>query len=615
MEYKIKDKVTLNKVTHSVRAAQAVLQYSVGAMIDFPDQTLTTAAPETWSGTERISDERFAKALGVDFFALPTKISYSRFPEWYFCPKCRRFQPINKWMSEYRKRSRPKVLEFDPHMTRRMQCTDCGQDLVVARIVTVCANGHINDFPWVNWVHKQSKKQLCENPSISFKTGASGTEGLEGLSISCSCGAFTTLKGAFETDCFEKLDKDADEEIFRCEGNHPHKNIKEKCVLYPRTVQRGSSSVYFPVVYSSLVIPPYADKLNSRIEKSGAFADCEATLSKLPEMREMILEQHFSKWVGEIAQEIGTPRAGVESVLLRKWFDGGNVEIDVTSVKYRVEEYEALSGEINTPPGSLGDFSREGIRRELFRDELPYVKAVSLIDKVRVVNALIGFSRLDPVSGKEDDGFVHIKEQETRWYPAYEVRGEGIFIELEQLEIDNWIANNPTVADRAKRINDSYANSFIGENHPRIITPKFILLHTISHLLIKQLSFECGYSIANLSERLYCADKDDGKQMAGIFIYTASGDSEGTLGGLVRQGKPDMFPKIFKRAIDSAKTCSNDPVCILSHGQGRDSLNLAACHACALLPETCCEERNSFLDRGVVIGTYENPQIGFYSKH
>jgi len=490
---------------------------------------------------------------------------------------------------------------------------DCRQDLVVARIVTVCKHGHINDFPWVKWVHKQSKKPICGNPSLSFKTGASGTEGLEGLSISCSCGAYTTLKGAFEKDCFEKLDKDTDEEMFRCEGGHPHKHLREKCLCYPRTVQRGSSSVYFPVVYSSLVIPPYADKLNVRIEKSNAFSECDATLTKLPEMREIILEKHFSKWVEEIALEIGAPKASVESVLKRKWFDEGNTEADVTSVKYRAEEYEALSGEISTSSGTLGDFSREGIRKALFQDKLPHIKAISLIDKVRVVNALIGFSRINPVSGKDDDGFVHIKEQETRWYPAYEVRGEGIFVEFEQGDIDKWIAETPAVVERARRINDNYARSFIGQNHPRTITPKFLLLHTISHLLIKQLSFECGYSIANLNERLYCAEESEGKQMAGIFIYTASGDSEGTLGGLVRQGKPDAFPQIFMRAIDGAKTCSNDPVCILSHGQGRESLNLAACHACALLPETCCEERNGFLDRGVVIGTYDNPQLGFYN--
>lgn len=615
MEYQIKDKVALNTVTHSVRAAQAVLQYSVGAMVDFPDQTLITAAPETWSETQRIYDDRFAKALGVDYFALPTKISYSRFPEWYFCPKCRKFQPIDKWIAEYQRRSKPKALEIDPHMTRHMQCMDCRQDLVVARIVTVCEHGHINDFPWVKWVHKQSKKPICGSPSLSFKTGASGTEGLEGLSISCSCGAYTTLKGAFEKDCFETLDKDAEEEIFRCEGGHPHKHEKGKCILHPRTVQRGSSSVYFPVVYSSLVIPPYADKLNAKIEKSGAFADCMTIIAdEEPEDRIGTITRRLAKWVEKIASEIGAPKSSVEAILSRKWLDEGEFEIDVTSVKYRAEEYEALSGEISTPSGSLGDFSREGIRKELFQDKLPYVKAISLIDKVRVVNALIGFSRINPVSSKDDAGFVHVKEPETRWYPAYEVRGEGIFIEFEQSDIDAWIAANPLVVGRTKKINDNYANSFFALNHPRTITPKLLLLHTISHLLIKQLSFECGYSIANLSERLYCADESDGKEMAGIFIYTASGDSEGTLGGLVRQGKPDAFPQIFKRAIDGARTCSNDPVCILSGGQGRESLNLAACHACALLPETCCEERNGFLDRGVVIGTYENPEIGFYNK-
>ena len=164
-------------------------------------------------------------------------------------------------------------------------------------------------------------------------------------------------------------------------------------------------------------------------------------------------------------------------------------------------------------------------------------------------------------------------------------------------------------------MNSYYAASFIGQNHPRSISPKFIMLHTLSHLLISQLSFECGYSIASLSERLYCSEESSGRKMAGIFIYTASGDAEGTLGGLVRQGRPDAFPRILKKAITTAKTCSNDPVCILSRGQGRDSLNLAACHACCLLPETCCEERNAFLDRGMIVGTYDQPNIGFWSGY
>ena len=269
---KVKDKVQLNKVTHSVRAAQAVLQYGVGAMVDFPDQTLVTAAPEYWSGTTKIFDDRFAKALGVDYFAMPTDISYSRFPEWYFCPKCRKFQPLNKWIKDYQKKAKDRQLQRDLNMVEKLQCLDCKQDLVVARIVTVCEKGHLNDFPWVKWVDARSRKPICDNPVLRFKTGASGTEGLEGLALECdTCEAKTTLRDAFDKQIFEELDGNGEREDFICPGHHPFKHIIEPCGCYPRTVQRGASSVYFPLVHSSLVIPPYADKLNTKIEKSKAY--------------------------------------------------------------------------------------------------------------------------------------------------------------------------------------------------------------------------------------------------------------------------------------------------------------------------------------------------------
>lgn len=612
MSEQVITKIELNKVTHSVRAAQAVLQYGVGAMVDFPDQTLVTAAPEYWSGTSKIYDDRFAKALGVEYFALPMSISYARFPEWYFCPKCRKFQPLKKWIADYRKSANKKIVESDSYMTSHMQCPKCKQDLVVARIVTVCQNGHLNDFPWVKWVHAKSKKPICAHPELQFKTGASGTEGLEGLSIRCSCGAFATLKGAFDKECFEELDRKTEGFNFLCDGNHPFRHTKETCTCYPKTVQRGASSVYFPVVYSSLVIPPYANKLNSKIELSHAFDDCMTIIAdEEPEDRPTVIRKRLPKWSEKIALEIGAAKDDIEKILTRKWLKSNTSETDVTSLQYRVEEYLALTGEIGAQNDCvLGDFSREEM--DIADYNLPHIKAISLIDKVRVVNALIGFSRIQPAMNATDNGFVNVKAPETNWYPAYEVRGEGIFIEFKNAEIDAWIRNNPKVSERSRLINANYATSFIGQNHPRIITPKFLMLHTLSHLLITQLSFECGYSIASLSERLYCSEEANGKEMAGVFIYTASGDSEGTLGGLVRQGRSDAFPRILKKAIMSAKICSNDPVCIMSRGQGRDTLNLAACHACGLLPETCCEERNAFLDRGMIIGTYENPDIGFW---
>ena len=322
MSEQVKAKVELNKVTHSVRAAQAVLQYGVGAMVDFPDQTLVTAAPEYWSGTSRIYDDRFAKALGVDYFALPTNIAYARFPEWYFCPKCRRFQPLKNWVSEYRKTAKPKTLERDEYMAEHMQCPRCRQDLVVARIVTVCESGHLN---------------------------------------------------------------------------------------------------------SSLVIPPYADKLNAKIEQSKAYDDCMTIISdEDPEEKIATITRRLPKWVDKIALEIGAPHAEVEKILTQKWLDPVPEGVDVTGIQYRVEEYTALSGEVGAVGSGLGDFSREEM--DISEYGLPHIKAISLIDKVRVVNALIGFSRIQLAMTRNDVGFVDVKDPDTRWYPAYEVRGEGIFI-------------------------------------------------------------------------------------------------------------------------------------------------------------------------------------------
>lgn len=606
-----KEKVDLNSITHSVRAVQAVMQYGVGAMVDFPDQTLVTSAPEYWKTTKRIYDNRFAKALGVDFFALPINISYERFPEWYFCPKCRKFQPLKQWIAEYRRKSKQSTVEKDNNMVFHLQCPDCRQDLVVSRIVTICEKGHLNDFPWVKWVHARSHKNICGNPSLKFKTGSSANEGVAGLIIECSCGATATLRDAFDKDIFRRMDNDGENSNFLCEGNHPFKHTKEPCSCYPRTSQRGSSSVYFPVVYSSLVIPPYANKLNTQIEQSQAYETCISVIEdEEPEDREAIIRKRLPKWAEKIATEIGAPYESVEKILRMNLLESKDVP-EVTSIKYRFEEYMALTGEITIPANSAGDFSISSYPGEQY--DLPHIKSVSLVNKIRVVHALTGFSRISPVSNMSGSGFVSIKQHDTRWYPAYEVRGEGIFIEFAQEDIEKWIDNNPTISQRTQTIKNNYEKSFIKSDSPNKITPKFVMLHTLSHLLITQLSFECGYNVASLSERIYCSEKEDGKVMAGILIYTASGDSEGTLGGLVRQGRPDAFPQIFKKAIYGAKICSNDPICIMSHGQGRDSLNLAACHTCALLPETCCEEKNVFLDRGMIIGTFKEKEIGFWN--
>ena len=639
MDLESAKKIPLNRYTHSVRASQAVIQYGVGAVVDFPNQTLMTAAPEYWKEqVVKVHDERLEKLLHVDYFGVPgghddsryrEGISYARFPEWYFCPRCRKFQPLKEWKKEYLSKATQKALDADPHMVKNLRCQTCRNDLVVSRIVAVCEHGHIDDFPWVDWVHAKNSyggaKPICDKPSLTFKTSASSTEGLEGLTVTCErCKARATLKGAFDKGIFEELDnKYGSQYNFRCTGRHPWKNHKEPCGQFPRILQRSSSSVYFPITANSLVIPPYSSILTTKIEKSAAFENQKNTIADLkrnPAMAPMIsifINSSLDQYANDIALEIGVPAQQIRPVLERKWVVGATEEIYSTaSVKYRSEEYEALSGNISMNEDDYGDFMREST--DISEYKIPGIYRISLIHKIREVQALLGFSRIKPVEQLEDpngsDRAVSIKEPETNWYPAYEVRGEGIFIEFDQKMISEWLSQNPDIQKRADVLNENYSKTYFSSSKPRRITGKFLLLHTISHLLIKQLSFECGYSIASLKERLYCSDEIDGFEMAGVLIYTASGDSEGTMGGLVRQGRSDIFPSIYKKAIEAALTCSNDPVCSMSMGQGRDSLNLAACYSCTLIPETSCEEFNVFLDRSTVVGTYDNREMGFYYK-
>lgn len=638
-------KIPLNKTTHSLRVSQLVYQYGPGSMVDFPDQTLMTAAPEYWAEqTERIHDERLEKALHVDYFGVPSSdkdaghfdgVSYVRFPEWYFCPKCRSFKPISEWLKDYSRKATQDEKDKDQYMVKHMKCPQCRQPLVVSRIVTVCEHGHIDDFPWIDWVHARSfgNPKICARPSLEMKTAASTSEGLEGIEVICtSCKAKASLVGAFDKKVFEKLDeKFGDRYSFKCSGRHPWKHEQSTCHLYPRTMQRGSSSIYFPVTVASLVIPPYSSLLTTKIEQCTAFDEVRTsvnatkqTFSFVPTMsiddKNNILKAQIQTGANRIAADIGADTDAVFKVLLRRWSleeQETDNDISASDSSYRQEEYDALSGRIKISDEKYdGDFVREATVIDDYN--LPFIKNISLIHKVREVIALTGFTRVNPLENSEDapakKNLVPIKEKDTKWYPAYQVRGEGIFIEFSEDEINRWRTSIPEAQGRAHQLNENYRKSFIGSRNPRTVTSKYLFLHTVSHLLIKQLSFECGYGIASLKERIYCSEMTDGKEMAGIFIYTAGGDSEGTLGGLVRQGRSDVFPNLFRKAIETAKICSNDPVCSLSKGQGRDSLNMAACYSCALIPETSCEDFNAFLDRGVVVGTMRDSRLGFFSK-
>jgi hypothetical protein len=196
---------------------------------------------------------------------------------------------------------------------------------------------------------------------------------------------------------------------------------------------------------------------------------------------------------------------------------------------------------------------------------------------------------------------------ENDWLPAIQVKGEGLFLKFNDNLLQKW-ATQANVTERFKSA-FSGKDSYFKQNLDR--TTEYVLLHTISHLLIKELTFFCGYGQAALQERLYVSN-DAGTKMSGILIYTASGDSEGTLGGLVRMGKPGYLEEVVTKALEKATWCSNDPVCSESgHLDEASGVSPASCYACTLLPETSCENFNSHLDRGLVVGTPGNPSISY----
>src|SRR5262249_5097404 len=233
--------------------------------------------------------------------------------------------------------------------------------------------------------------------------------------------------------------------------------------------------------------------------------------------------------------------------------------------------------------------------------------------------ALTGFTRVFADTDRELadlQGMLRLAPPDEMWLPAYMVFGEGIFLTLDEPRLRHW-ESQPEIQNRIEPLIARYqAMRNARHLHGRRIGPRYVLLHTLAHLLINRLTFECGYSSAALRERIYVSE-NPAAPMAGILIYTAAGDAEGTLGGLVRMGKPGKLEPLLERALSGAQWCSAHPVCMemgQSGGQGPDSLNLAACHGCCLVPQTACEGFNPPPRRRLLIGPFDNPSIGFFGK-
>jgi hypothetical protein len=274
----------------------------------------------------------------------------------------------------------------------------------------------------------------------------------------------------------------------------------------------------------------------------------------------------------------------------------------------RWQEFEALvRGKVETGPDQEFVCIPAGEGNDLAS---AWFERVMVVKRLREVRALQSFTRVvPPMPGDPPERRASIYQTDPGWLPAIEVRGEGVFLELKANRLQAWELD-PAVVQRARRVNENYIKrtQALGSVPNRVITPRLLLVHTVAHVLINQWSLECGYPAASLRERLYVSDR-----MAGLLIYTATSDSAGSLGGVVAQARPGRLDEALREGLGRASWCSADPLCIESDATGVDSLNLAACHACTLLPEVSCEEMNLFLDRGVLVGLPEYSKLGFFS--
>jgi hypothetical protein len=376
-------------------------------------------------------------------------------------------------------------------------------------------------------------------------------------------------------------------------------------------VQRGASNVHFPDIRSAIDIPPWSDYDPASDEATKLRLDdlFAAVVSQLQAgehrvtpvikmMAQALADQHDMEASDVIAAALAETTGSSKAL---KPLEGDLVD----------QEWEAFSvatgagHPLNTFVTRSTPFNPAGERVFAGLDQL--VADVLIADKLREVRALAGFSRLEPgVKVVPPD-----LEGRMDWLPALEVYGEGIFLRVDEERLSEW-EQRPAVRGRVGDLERRRQLSQLTAVLATPASPRFVLLHTLAHLLIRQLSFECGYSSASLRERLYARSSDE-RPMAGVLIYTASGDSEGTLGGLARQGEAPRLATTLLGALAAAAWCSTDPICIESTGQGMGALNRGACHACALVAETSCTQLNSLLDRALLVGTPDEPGLGFFA--
>lgn len=594
----------------AIRLSHLLGQSGVGAVVRGPRDLVVVHDIRQW--TDRNGEpggrpipyvERIRAALGVEQQLREPPVAreaangqidgvcvpVSRFPGWARCPN-------PSCAALYRRPWRE--AGDDP-----ARCVRCKRAPILEQVTWVLVHpaGYLADAPWHFLTHKDARSPEQSNCKVADELSLMEV----GASRRLRCGACrseTEFRGderaRFGTARMQPWTRDDRVPAGDVQGDPSDQAVAQVLAI-------NDARVYSPVAAIALVIPPESrvrkgtavDRLYRNSEDRKKIDGARTPLARKGATREVATRYRCT--TAEIEEALGDIRGGYPSY-----------GASFTPGQLRESEYQAFLETLpdQQPDEDLVTHDQTRAWQALAEAEgtskatqslVTGVRHLVRVDRLKAVKVFQGFRR-----AVQADGSPPVPPDivgNSTWLPAVELYGEGIFITLEEERLTRW-ERHPAIAERLEPLRSRFAQS--GRDEPNPLTARFLLLHTLSHLLMREVEADGGYPAASLTEIIYCAREP--KPMAGILLHVAVPDIAGSLGGLAELAEPRRFVAILTRALEHARWCSLDPVCSEHEGQGPGLLNRAACHACALVPDTACEYGNTLLDRGFVKGDDAN---------
>lgn len=607
-----------------IRPSQLLWSYGPGALIDLPSLSVITLGTDRWekerclpieearllSAVRRVlgpqvdslrmpplrKSEDGGRRTAEDYIGVPVR----PFPRWLRCVKCGLLSEYDIGLFELKEVwNRPDLTRF-VHKGCKGSKGDkkpTDADAVPARFLVACRNGHLDDFPWHYFVHRGPSD--CMGTLRFYESGASLQT--ENLWVKCDqCGASRNMAQAFGQAGKENLPG--------CRGRHAHLDtFDEGCEEEARAVLLGATNSWFPVTLSALAIPLADDPISQLVmDDWESFEDLESVDEVKVVVRQLVKKGMLPGIEKYSPEEIWT--------VIEARRDGTSEET-VTESDIKEPEWKVLTAP--KPPTDYPHFMSSPVDPP--RGFERYLSGVLLLERLREVNALLGFTRVEAPEESSDPEesapMASLCRGRPEWVPANQVHGEGIFLRFDESAVDTWESKAEVQA-----VDRLLFEGHRGWRNARKLDPnegypgvRYAMLHTFAHLLIRELALECGYNAASIRERIY-ADVEGEQPQAGILIYTAAADSDGTLGGLVDLGRPENLGRLIEQALNRARVCSSDPLCSEHDPKNDRTLHGASCHACSFVAETSCERGNRYLDRSLLVPTLDRCDSAFFDR-